>query len=114
MDKIISNIAALGVPSLILIIAIEATGLTGAAAITTALASLGPMGMVSGVGVLIISCLISKAVSEYGCDAIFRGVVRQLCKQGETPATIAKKIEKYPVSQTLKLKLLHQLECQPS
>lgn len=42
MEKIVSKIAALGVPGLVLLIAISATGLTGAAAITSALAALGP------------------------------------------------------------------------
>lgn len=37
MEKIVSKIAALGVPGLVLLIAISATGLTGAAAITSAL-----------------------------------------------------------------------------
>lgn len=42
MDKIISKVAALGVPGLILVVAIAASGLSGAAAITVALAALGP------------------------------------------------------------------------
>ena len=41
LEKIVSKVAALGVPGLILLIAIAATGLTGAAAITAALAALG-------------------------------------------------------------------------
>ena len=44
MDEIVSKIAALGVPGLILIMAINATGLFGGAAITTALAALGSFG----------------------------------------------------------------------
>lgn len=39
MDKIVSKIAALGVPGLVLTVAIGATGLAGGAAITTALAA---------------------------------------------------------------------------
>ena len=41
MDKIVSKIAALGVPGLVLTVAIGATGLAGGAAITTALAAIG-------------------------------------------------------------------------
>ena len=40
MDKLISKIAALGVPDLVLTVAISATGLAGGAAIITALAAL--------------------------------------------------------------------------
>lgn len=36
MDKVVSKIAALGVPGLVLMVAISATGLYGGAAITTA------------------------------------------------------------------------------
>ena len=49
MDKIVSKVAALGVPGLVLVIAINATGLAGGAAITTALAALGPGGMKGGI-----------------------------------------------------------------
>ena len=42
MDKLVSKIAALGIPGLVLVTAIGATGLAGGAAITTALAALGP------------------------------------------------------------------------
>ncbi len=111
MDKIISNIVAMGVPGLVLIIAIEATGYAGAAAITAALAGLGPGGMLGGIGILFATCLISKALSEYGFQAIFTGVIKELEKRGETHKTLIQKIERYPVSQSLKLKLLHQIEC---
>ena len=43
MDQIIKKIAALGVPGLVFMVAVELTGLAGAAALTTALASLGPV-----------------------------------------------------------------------
>ena len=49
MDKIISKVAALGIPGLVLVTAIGATGLTGAAAITAALAALGPGGILGGI-----------------------------------------------------------------
>lgn len=52
MDKIISKVAALGVPGLILVVAIAASGLSGAAAITVALAALGPGGIIGGIATL--------------------------------------------------------------
>lgn len=110
MDKAISNIAAMGIPGLILIIAIEATGYTGAAAITTALAGLGPGGIVGGVGVLLAVCLISKSLSEYGFQAIFSGVIKEMEKRGETRDALIQKIKRYPISQSLKLKMLHQMK----
>ena len=40
MDKLISKLVGLGVPAVVLVIAMGTTGLSGAAAITAALASL--------------------------------------------------------------------------
>lgn len=42
LDHVTGKVAGLGVPSLVLIIAMGATGYTGAAALTAALAALGP------------------------------------------------------------------------
>lgn len=41
MDQIVDKIAALGVPGLVLLVAMAFTGWAGAAALTTALAALG-------------------------------------------------------------------------
>lgn len=110
MDKVVSKIAALGVPGLILIIAMGATGLTGAAAITAALAALGPAGMLGGIATLGVIGLLSQAIAEYGIDAIFGAVVKELYKRGETKSSILKKIERYPISKSLKRKLKESLE----
>lgn len=109
MERIVSKIAALGVPGLILITAIGATGLAGGAAITTALAAIGPGGMIGGIVTLGVIGLISEGITEYGFDAIFNAVVRELYKRGETKNSILKKIEKYPVSKQLKRKLRDSL-----
>lgn len=109
IDKIASSIAALGVPSLIFIVAMGATGYAGAAAITTALASLGPGGMVGGIAMLGVICLITKGISQYGFQAILTAVVNELKVRGETKDSILIKIEKYPVSKELKLKLKEHL-----
>ena len=67
MDKIFDNIAALGVPALVLVVAMATSGYVGVAAITTALAALGgPIGMIGGIGMLIILSLISKALAQKG------------------------------------------------
>lgn len=109
MEKIVSKIAALGVPGLILITAIGATGLAGGAAITTALAAIGPGGMIGGIVTLGVIGLISEGITEYGFDAIFNAVVKELYKRGETKNSILKKIKKYPVSKQLKRKLRDSL-----
>lgn len=110
MEKVISKVAALGVPGLILVTAIGATGLAGGAALTTALAALGPGGMIGGITLLGVIGLVSQGITEFGFDAIFTGVVKELCLRGESKETILAKIKKYPVSKSLKLKLAERLE----
>ena len=109
MDKIVSKIATLGIPGLIFMVALSATGLAGGAAITAALAALGPGGMIGGIATLGIIGLISEAITEYGFDTIFSAVVNELYKRGENIDSLLKKIDKYPVSKSLKSKLKEKL-----
>lgn len=110
LDKIVSKVAALGVPGLVLTTAIAATGLTGAAAITAALAALGPGGMIGGIAFLGVTGLIAAGLAEYGADAILSGVIRQLYLQGETKDSLKIKVSKYLVSKSLRLRLIAQIE----
>ena len=110
MDKIVSKIAALGVPGLVFMIALSATGLAGGAAITAALAALGPGGMIGGIATLGVIGLISEAIAEYGFDTIFSAVVQELYRRGETINSLFTKIDKYPVSKSLKAKLKEKLK----
>lgn len=113
MEKIVSKIAALGVPGLVLMIAISATGLSGAAAITTALAALGPFGILGGIATLGIIGLLSQGIVEFGFNALFTAVVKELYKRGEDMSSILNKVDKYPISKSLKRKLreeLHNIE----
>lgn len=110
MDKIVSKIAALGVPGLVLTAAIGATGLAGGAAITTALAAIGPGGMIGGLVTLGVIGLISEGISKYGVDAIFSAVVKELYRRGETKEQLKQKIKRYPISKDLKRKLNEYIE----
>ncbi len=109
MDEIIEKVAALGVPGLILVVAIDATGLVGGAAITAALAALGPGGMIGGIATLGVVGIIAGALTEWGFDTIFNAVVQELYKNGESKESILKKIEKYPISKKLKAQLREKL-----
>ena len=110
MDKIVSSITALGIPGIVLMVAINATGYAGAAGITAALAALGPGGMVGGIATLGAVGLISKALSEFGFDAIFSAVIKELVKRGETVESLKEKIDSYPISKPLKRKLREELD----
>ena len=54
--------------------------------------------------------MISEGITEFGFAAIFNAVVKELYKRGETKESIIEKIEKYPVSNGLKVKLYESLE----
>lgn len=110
MDKLIEKLASLGVPALILVIVMGTTGLTGAAAITAGLAALGPFGIIGGIATLGVISLLSQGLAEYGFDVIFTELVKEFYRRGETKESIYEKINKYPISKSLKRKLKEELE----
>ncbi|MDJ0568061.1 MAG: hypothetical protein WBM44_02185 [Waterburya sp.] len=110
MDTIVNQIVALGVPGLVLLVAMAVTGWAGAAAITAGLAMLGgPFGMLGGIAVLGILAMISKGLAEYGFEAIFTATVEELKKKGKTTSEIENEINSYPISRELKLKIKEYL-----
>ena len=110
MDKVVEKIVSIGVPGIMLMVAISMTGLYGAAAITAALALLGPGGMIGGVVTLLVAGAIASAISEYGFDALFRAVIKKMYRNGETKESIRAKIEKGPWSKKLKTRATSELE----
>ena len=110
MDRIIGKIAALGVPGLVLLVAIELSGYAGAVALTTALAALGPGGMLGGIMTLFVIGMAAEGIAEFGFDAIAKGVIRELYRKGESKESIKNKVARYPISSKLKNKLNEALE----
>lgn len=110
MEKLISKLAALGVPGLVLLIAASASGYAGAAAIIAALASLGPGGIIGGIATLGIIGLVVHGLSEYGVDALSCGVIKELLKKGESKESILAKINKWPLSKSLKCRLREEVQ----
>ncbi|NJL83334.1 MAG: hypothetical protein HC890_10995 [Chloroflexaceae bacterium] len=106
MDKIVNKLAALGVPGLVLLVAMAVTGWTGAAAITAALALLGgPFGMLGGIAVLGILTLVANGLADYGFEALFKAVVEALRDNGKSKQDIEREIRSYPISSELKQKI---------
>lgn len=111
MDKVVEKLVALGVPGLVLLVAISTTGLAGGAAIVAALACLGgPFGMMGGIAVLGILTLIVDALGEYGIEALFKEVLKGLQRKGLSPHDIRQTIASYPITQSLKTTLLEYLD----
>lgn len=111
MDRIVDKIAALGVPGLVLLVAMAVSGFAGAAAVTAALAALGgPLGMLGGIAVLILLALISKGLAKYGFEALFKATVERLRKNGISKSDIKQKIQNYPISKSLKANINQYLD----
>jgi len=106
LDKVASKVAGLGIPGLVLLTTMALTGWAGAAAITTALAALGgPLGMLGGIALLGVLILVSKGLTEYGFEAVFKATADELVKNGHTKEEIKEKVNSYPISKGLKLKI---------
>ena len=102
MDEVIRKVAALGLPGVLLAIAIATSGFAGGAALTTALAALGgPFGMFGGIALLGIGGLVADAVAKVGIDNVLVGVYCER-RQKEPHEQLLKEISNLPVSQDLK------------
>jgi len=111
LDKLAEEITALGVPGLILAIAIATSGLAGGAAIVAALAALGgPLGMLGGLALLGVLVLISNAIAAYGAEAVIKKVIVNLKTKGISKEEVLKKIDSYLISMGLKLKAKDYIE----
>jgi hypothetical protein len=109
MDEVVRKIVALGFPGVILLVTMAFTGLSGAAAITAALAFLGPGGMLGGIAILGISGLIADALSKYGLQEILKNVYLERKQKGESIFSLQKEIGKLPISNDLKVYLKNEL-----
>ena len=87
IEKLIAKITALGVPGPVLPVAVNATGLAGGAAVVTALAALGPGGIIGGIACLGLIGMIAHGLTEYGMGAVSSTVVKELLEKGETKAS---------------------------
>ena len=112
VDKVVDKIAALGVPGLVLVVAMALTGYAGGAALTTALAALGgPLGMLGGIGLLVLLALIARALSDVGFEALFKAVLNRLRAKGLSIEEITETVDGYWfISATLKAKLKRYLD----
>lgn len=106
VDTIISKLAAVGIPGLV-ILAVGATStLVGGAAIIMALSTLGgPFGIMGGIAAVALLAVTIDALSEYSFEYIGKKVVEQLKEEGKSDYEIRNEIDGYPISDDLKLKI---------
>ena len=110
LDTIISKIAGIGIPAVVIIGIASTTGVAGGAAIVGAIsASSGGAGLIPGIVALGFIAVASQAIAEYGSEAVMKEVVKQLKEQGHTDSEIKEKVESYPISDSLKNDVLRLL-----
>ena len=115
MDYFIRNTITLGLPTLMLFIAILTTGKTGDAAVWSGLVKVGgPFGMPIGLGVLIFVGFVANYFSYLVVDS---WLVRfyQKRRELEPPEQLLIEIDKLPITNDLKIKLkwavMHSISC---
>ena len=111
MDEAVRKTAAFGLPAILFVLAMAATGLTGAAAITAALAMLGPGGMIGGIVFLGITGLVADALAKYGVETFVSSIYLRRIDNGETKESLCREIGKLPASGDLKRKLREAISC---
>ena len=112
MDEFCEKLASIGIPAVIFLGAMSATGFVGAAAITTALATLGgPLGMLGGLGFLIIVSSGTSIISRYGYSKIMIEVVKRIMrKKNLSKQEMFDKIDSYHITKSLKARIKSEIE----
>ena len=109
MDEVVRKLAGVGLPAVVLLITMATTGLTGAAAITAALAMLGPGGMIGGIVFLGIIGLASDALAKYGLESMLVEIYKTRRQNGVSRSNLRKEIAWLPISDELKLVLKNKI-----
>ena len=105
MDYFFSTLVGAGIPAAVLKLALDATGLKGAARYTTALAAIGPGGIRGGLCTLGITMIASLFGSKSVMENIMLAVISERQREGASPEKLLDLIDKYPVSSALKARL---------
>lgn len=105
MDELVKKISGFGLPAVILLVAMNATGLVGAAAITAALSALGPGGMLMGIGLLVLIGFSADKIAEFGYEKITIMVIKEQLKTTNKESMI-NKVNKFPITKGMKLKII--------
>lgn len=111
MDEFVRKAAGIGLPVIVLLITMATTGLAGAAAITAALAMLGPGGMIGGIVLLGIIGLASDMLAKHGLEALLIAIYQERIKRGESPQKLCQEIMKLPITGDLRRTLRESVAC---
>jgi hypothetical protein len=97
MDEFIRKVVAVGLPIIILMVTMAATGFTGAAAMSKALAFLGgPVGMLGGIAVLLFTALITDTLAKIILEGCLISIYSQR-RQTQPQTKLLKEIDFLPL-----------------
>lgn len=111
MDEFAEKLAGIGIPALVFLAAMSGTGLAGAAAVTAALAALGPGGMIGGIVTLLIMGGGISVITKYGYSAVMIATSKKIMvKQNLTKEEMYQKIDKMPITKNLKAHIKSEID----
>lgn len=108
MDKLIKMLAPFGVMGIVFIVAFTTAmsdGLSKAPAFTSAMARIGPGGMIGGLISLGITGIVSALIAEFGSDYVVLGIIDEQLKTNSRDEIWNEINAKKLVSRELKLKI---------
>lgn len=103
INRTVEKIAELGVPALVLIVAIERIGPFFQSRLLNRFAALaGPFGTFAG--------FVVSAIYKFGSEVLFNSVVEDLKKQGKTQEQILAEIKSAPIPEWLRERVIGYIE----
>jgi hypothetical protein len=102
MERVVSALASLGITGLLVVVIAGTTGYAGAAAITAALASFGPGGMVGGIVCFALVALTMNAVAIYGWKSVEGAIINRWLSEGKSKDDTLAQFQRLPVSGSYK------------
>ena len=110
LDKIIDKISFLGVPGLVFLVLMSFSPWAGGAAIMSTLSILGgPFGAIAGIGVLMVFSKYGSKISSLGYNKVISMVIDRMRKNGKTRGEIVGEINRFPISEELKAKVIKEI-----
>ncbi|NEO97874.1 MAG: hypothetical protein F6K58_04030 [Symploca sp. SIO2E9] len=110
MDEVVKKVAALGLPGVILVIAMATSGAMGSTGLVSTITGLGgPLGLVGGLAFLGLMTGVGDVISGYGIDAILTAVYEER-KKKENLSSLRKEVKELPISENLRSTLLNVLD----
>ncbi|NEO30639.1 MAG: hypothetical protein F6K36_09450 [Symploca sp. SIO3C6] len=110
MDEVVKKVAALGLPGVILVVAMATSGAMGGIGLISTIAGFGgPLGLAGGLAFLGLMTGVGDIISGYGIDAVLKAVYEER-KKKESISSLRKEVKELPISENLRFTLLNVIQ----